>query len=123
MEKKLIPAHIHFVKWFIRIRWFAVFILIISNYIVKHLFNISIQEIPVYILSMIKCSSYHYSETNYKKGEQQDNSNNQARNSFSDTYRHNNTNAHPALFRWNRESTYPLLFLSFDHCKLNILDT
>ena len=53
MEKKLIPAHIHFVKWFIRIRWFAVFILIISNYIVKHLFNISIQEIPVYILSMI----------------------------------------------------------------------
>ena len=53
MEKKLIPAHILFVKWFIRIRWFAVFILIISNYIVKHLLNISIQEIPVYLLSMI----------------------------------------------------------------------
>ena len=53
MDDKLVPAHILFTKWFISIRWVALFILILSNYIVKHLFNISIQEIPVYILSVI----------------------------------------------------------------------
>jgi signal transduction histidine kinase len=53
MEVILIPAHIHFVRWFIRIRWFAVAILIISNIIVKHLFTVSIQEIPVYILTLV----------------------------------------------------------------------
>ncbi len=53
MEVKLIPAHIHFIKWFIRIRWFAVLILIISNIAIKHLFNISIQEKPVYLLTLI----------------------------------------------------------------------
>lgn len=53
MEVKLIPAHIHFIKWFIRIRWFAVVILFVSNIIIKHGFNISIQEKPVYILTLI----------------------------------------------------------------------
>jgi signal transduction histidine kinase len=53
MEVKLIPAHIHFIKWFIRIRWFAVLILIISNIAIKHLFNISIEEKPVYLLTLI----------------------------------------------------------------------
>ena len=53
MDDKLVPAHIHFARWFIRIRWFAFFILIISSYIVKHLFNVSIQEISIYILSII----------------------------------------------------------------------
>ena len=53
MDDKLVPAHILFAKWFIRIRWVALFILILSNYIVKHLFNISIQEVPIYILSVI----------------------------------------------------------------------
>jgi signal transduction histidine kinase len=53
VEKKLVPAHIHFTKWFIRIRWIAFIILIISNYIVSHLFNISVREKSIYILSII----------------------------------------------------------------------
>jgi signal transduction histidine kinase len=53
MEEKLIPAHILFARWFIRIRWVAFFILIISNYVVRHLFDINIQEISIYILSVI----------------------------------------------------------------------
>ena len=53
MEEKLVPAHILFAKWFIRIRWIALGILIVSNYIVAHLFDISIREIPIYILSAI----------------------------------------------------------------------
>ena len=53
MEEKLIPAHILFARWFIRIRWVAFFILIISTYIVRHLFNITIQEVSIYILSII----------------------------------------------------------------------
>ena len=51
MDNKLVPAHILFVKWFIRIRWIAIIILVISNYVVSHLLDISIQEIPVYILA------------------------------------------------------------------------
>lgn len=53
MDDKLVPAHILFARWFIRIRWVAFFILIASNYIVKHLFNVSIQEVSIYILSMV----------------------------------------------------------------------
>jgi signal transduction histidine kinase len=53
VDDKLVPAHILFARWFIRIRWFAFFILIISSYIVKHLFNVSIQEVSIYILSII----------------------------------------------------------------------
>jgi signal transduction histidine kinase len=53
MDEKLIPAHILFAKWFVRIRWIALFILIISTYIVSHLFDISIQETKIFILSGI----------------------------------------------------------------------
>lgn len=53
MEEKLVPAHIFFAKWFIRIRWVALGILIISNYIVARLLDIPIREIPLYILSGI----------------------------------------------------------------------
>ncbi len=53
MEEKLIPAHILFARWFIRIRWFALVILVISNYTVKHLLNISIQEVSICILSAV----------------------------------------------------------------------
>jgi signal transduction histidine kinase len=53
MEEKLIPAHILFARWFIRIRWVAFFILIISTYVVRHLFNITIHEVSIYILSVI----------------------------------------------------------------------
>ena len=51
MEEKLVPAHILFARWFIRIRWVALGILLFSNYAVRHLFNVSIQEVSIYILS------------------------------------------------------------------------
>jgi signal transduction histidine kinase len=53
MDEKLVPAHILFARWFIRIRWVALIILLFSNYIVTHLFKISVQEISIYILSGI----------------------------------------------------------------------
>jgi signal transduction histidine kinase len=56
MDEKLIPAHILFAKWFVRIRWIALFILVISTYIVRYVFGISIQEIPIFILSVILLS-------------------------------------------------------------------
>ena len=56
MDEKLIPAHILFAKWFVRIRWIALIILIISTYFIRYLFGISIQEIPIFILSAILLS-------------------------------------------------------------------
>ena len=56
MDEKLVPAHIHFTKWFIRIRWIAVTVLIVSSLVVKHLLNISIQEESIYIISAILLS-------------------------------------------------------------------
>jgi len=53
MEEKLVPAHIFFVKWFIRIRWVAIIILVVSNLIVSHLLGISVQEIAIYILAVV----------------------------------------------------------------------
>jgi len=53
MDNKLVPAHILFVKWFIRIRWIAVIILLASNYIAKHVFSISIQDRSIYILAVV----------------------------------------------------------------------
>jgi signal transduction histidine kinase len=53
MDEKLVPAHIHFDKWFIRIRWIAITILIISCLVVKYLLNISIQEKSIYIITAI----------------------------------------------------------------------
>ncbi|HUV00145.1 MAG TPA: HAMP domain-containing sensor histidine kinase [Bacteroidales bacterium] len=53
MDNKLVPAHIHFAKWFIRIRWIAISILIVATLAVKHLLDISIQELSIYILSFI----------------------------------------------------------------------
>ncbi len=53
MDEKLVPAHIHFTKWFIRIRWIAVTVLIAASLVVKHLLNISIQEKSIYIISAI----------------------------------------------------------------------
>lgn len=53
MEDKLIPAHILFARWFVRIRWIALVILVVSAYTVRHIFNVTIHEIPVYILSVI----------------------------------------------------------------------
>ena len=53
MDNKLVPAHIHFAKWFIRIRWVAIIILVGSNLIVSHLLEISVQEIAIYILASV----------------------------------------------------------------------
>jgi signal transduction histidine kinase len=53
MDEKLVPAHIHFDKWFIRIRWIAITILIISCLVVKYLLNISIQEKSIYVITVI----------------------------------------------------------------------
>jgi signal transduction histidine kinase len=53
MDAKLVPAHIHFTKWFIRIRWIAVGILIAATYVVKYLLDISIQDKSIFILSVV----------------------------------------------------------------------
>ncbi|HBE41491.1 MAG TPA: hypothetical protein DDW27_09855 [Bacteroidales bacterium] len=53
METKLIPAHIHFTKWFIRIRWIAVSVLIVATLFVKHILDISVREISIYIIAVI----------------------------------------------------------------------
>ena len=53
MDEKLVPAHIHFTKWFIRIRWIAVGILIAATYVVKYLLDISIQDKSIFILSVV----------------------------------------------------------------------
>lgn len=53
MNEKLIPAHILFARWFVRIRWIALTVLIISAYIVKNLLEISIQDKQIYILAGI----------------------------------------------------------------------
>jgi len=53
LETKLIPAHIHFTKWFIRIRWMAISVLIVATIVVKHILDISIREISIYIVAAI----------------------------------------------------------------------
>lgn len=53
MEEKLVPAHIFFLKWFIRIRWIAVAAIIASNFIVSHFLNISVEEDKIYIIAGI----------------------------------------------------------------------
>jgi two-component sensor histidine kinase len=53
---KLVPAHIHFAQWFIRIRWVALCMLVVSNFAIKHILHISVQEVPIYILSAILCA-------------------------------------------------------------------
>jgi signal transduction histidine kinase len=53
MNDNLVPAHILFARWFIRIRWVALFILVISNFSVSHIFNVSVREGPIYILACV----------------------------------------------------------------------
>jgi signal transduction histidine kinase len=53
MDEKLVPAHIHFSRWFIRIRWVAIVILVAANYFVKHLLEITIHDGPIYLLAAI----------------------------------------------------------------------
>lgn len=53
MEEKLVPAHILFAKWFIRIRWIALVILVISTYAVSNILEIPIREKPIYQLATV----------------------------------------------------------------------
>ncbi|MBN1388952.1 MAG: HAMP domain-containing histidine kinase [Bacteroidales bacterium] len=53
MDENLVPAHIHFTMWFIRIRWIAIGILITATITVKYILNISIQHISIFILAAI----------------------------------------------------------------------
>lgn len=53
MTNKLIPAHVLFTKWFIRIRWIALGILVISTYVVKNLLHIPIQDVHIYFLALV----------------------------------------------------------------------
>jgi len=53
MEEKLLPAHVHFVKWFIRIRWMAVSVLIAATYSVRHILDIPVKEKPIFILAAL----------------------------------------------------------------------
>ena len=53
MDKKLIPAHVLFARWFIRIRWIALIFLVLSCLLVRSIFEVSIQEKSIYILSFI----------------------------------------------------------------------
>lgn len=61
MDKKLVPAHVLFAKWFIRIRWIAISLLVISTYVVKNLFHISIHDIAIYecSLCLLLLNSFH----------------------------------------------------------------
>jgi signal transduction histidine kinase len=53
MDEKLVPAHIHFTKWFIRIRWIAIGILIAATIVVKYFFEVDIQAKSIFILSVV----------------------------------------------------------------------
>jgi hypothetical protein len=53
MDEKLIPSHVYFARWFIRIRWASIIVLAVSNYVVKRFFNISVNEIAIYIIVII----------------------------------------------------------------------
>ncbi|MBS0010731.1 MAG: HAMP domain-containing histidine kinase [Bacteroidales bacterium] len=53
MDENLVPAHIHFTMWFIRIRWIAIGILIAATITVKYILNISVQHISIFILAAI----------------------------------------------------------------------
>ncbi len=51
MDKNLVPAHVLFAKWFIRIRWIAILLLVISSFVVKNFIQISIHDIHIYLFS------------------------------------------------------------------------
>jgi signal transduction histidine kinase len=53
VETKLVPAHVHFTKWFIRIRWIAISILIVATLIVRFVLDISIHELSILIIAGI----------------------------------------------------------------------
>ena len=126
MEEKLIPAHILFARWFIRIRWVALFILVISNYAVRHLFNISIQEVPIYILSLVLfiLNVLHVIILSRitKKGSSKVILGIKQEIHFQIITDLINSYPHHSLFRRHRKSIDPLLFPAYDNCKLHIFN-
>ena len=52
-DSKLIPAHVFFARWFIRIRWFSILILLPAIFVVDNWSPLSIREGPLYILTGI----------------------------------------------------------------------
>lgn len=53
MKEKLLPKNFEFAKWLIKLRWIAILLLVSSTFFVNNILKISIQEIPIYILSFI----------------------------------------------------------------------
>jgi signal transduction histidine kinase len=53
MTGRLLPKHYAFATLFIKVRWFAAVILLVSSYLVKHVLNVSIHGFEIYILSVL----------------------------------------------------------------------
>jgi signal transduction histidine kinase len=53
VETQLVPAHVHFTKWFIRIRWLAISILIVATLVVRYILDISIHALSILIIAGI----------------------------------------------------------------------
>jgi signal transduction histidine kinase len=53
MDEKLVPAHVHFARWFIRIRWVAIVFLILSAFFVNNIIDISIRERQIYYIAAL----------------------------------------------------------------------
>jgi signal transduction histidine kinase len=53
VETQLVPAHVHFTKWFIRIRWLAISILVVATLVVRYILDISIHELSILIIAGI----------------------------------------------------------------------
>lgn len=53
MKKDILSKHFAVAKMFIKLRWLAVLVLIVSFYIVKRIFWVSIQDYQLYIISII----------------------------------------------------------------------
>lgn len=53
MAEELLPKHIVFAKWFVRLRWSAIFLLLVLVFVVRYILNIPIREIPVFELAFL----------------------------------------------------------------------
>jgi len=61
-DKKLIPAHVFFAKWFIRIRWISILIVFLSCFFVTYWCDLSINGQAIYLLTavLIVINIIHY---------------------------------------------------------------
>ena len=62
MDKKLVPAHVLFSRWFIRIRLVAIFILVAATIVFRFFFSVTIHDIPIYFLAsgLLLLNFMHY---------------------------------------------------------------